>query len=204
ELLLANKQRKKIKPAIFVEKDQDFITDWAKLAGFRSPSFFKIECKKDLVEKWKDTEEAEVHYSNGGVDTETISETKFERVIYEIYLENRNDVPLSNLKFEYRIFYEQSVNADQAGKLSTSRNNKNGELKVNRLSPKAKMVLKTEAVVIHEKEYVGEITSGGSNFAKESGEIKGVWIKIHTKTASGETVTRDVYEPEKIKGKYVW
>lgn len=207
ELKLENGKRKKINPSIFIEADQNFINDWAKLSGFRSPSFFKIECKSDLVEKWKEEETGEITYDDGSTEEETISETKFERTIYEIHLDNRNDVPLENLTFEYKIYYEQGTMGSGRGeqsKLIISKKTVSGDLKVARLSAREKMVLKTNPVVIHETEYNGDYTYRGGDPVKEAGDIKGVWLQVHTQGADGKKVTRHIYEPSSIQGKYTW
>ncbi|VGO21100.1 hypothetical protein [Pontiella sulfatireligans] len=207
ELKRTDGKRVKVKPDLFVEADQLFIKQWAKMEGFRSPTFFKVECKKSMIEKWKDSEEGEISYSDGSVEKETISETKFERFAYEVFLENRNDVALDNLKFEYRIFYEQGTAAGSGSRRSelvVSQKVLPGELKISRLSPKAKTVLKTESIVIHEKEYIGDFNYRGGDPVKESGDLKGIWLRIHAQSLDGKKVTRNVFEPASIEGKYAW
>lgn len=206
ELKLENGSVKKIKPSIFVKDDQDYISGWAQLAGFRSPSFFKITCQTDLVEKWKETETGDISYSDGSTEEATISETKYERFVYEIKLENRNAVPLKNIKIEYRIFYEQGLggSGDERSKLTVSKKKVSGDLDLASLAPKKKLILKTKPVVIHEKEYSGDFDYTGGDPVKESGDIKGIWLQVSTKGADGKKVIRNVYEPASIHGKYTW
>ncbi|MDF7824036.1 hypothetical protein P4B35_08425 [Pontiellaceae bacterium B12227] len=204
ELRLENGSVKKIKPSIFVQEDQDYISAWSELAGFRSPAFFKISCKRKLDEKWDEEESGKISYSDGSVEDETISETKYEKFIYEILLENRNKVPLQDLTLEYRIFYEQGTGDATGTKLVVAKKNVAGKLEVARLDSKAKTTLKSSPVVIHDKDWNGDYTYKGGDPVSESGEVKGIWLRVQTKGVDGKPVIRDVYEPESIAGKYAW
>lgn len=207
DLKLANGRRKKIKPAVFIQKDQNFIREWAKFSAFRDASFFKISCKRKLSDKWKEEETGSINYGSGQVEQETVSNTKFERYVYEVLLENRNAVALENMTFEYRIFYEQIESAGSGDKRSRS-NVKNkvvsGHFKFDRLAAKGKSTKATEPVVIHEKEHLGDFVYSGGDPVKEKGDIKGIWIQAHMKGADGQVITRHVYEPSGIEGHYAW
>lgn len=197
------KRLPKVKPTTFVKEDQEYIHNWAKLAGFRSPSLFKITCKDDQIEKWKEEEEGKVRYSDGSVETETISETHFEKFVYNVKLENKNNVPLEGIKFEYRIYYEQGTS--KMKKASKKPKSISGELELRRLSPKQKTILKTKPVVIHKKEYFGDFTNmDGSLSEPDEGEILGIWLRAYAKGADGKMIVRDVYQPDSLAGKYAW
>lgn len=207
ELELPKGKRVKVKPSIFVAEDQTYIKEWAKLSAVRSPTRFKVSAKKNLVKRSKKTEEGYITKTDGSREQEPVSEAKFEEYVYEIYLENRNDIALENVTLEYRIFYEQLRVAGSGAKRSKGIVDKkvvSGTLQVKRLEPKKKTMLTTSALEIHEREYFGDFIYEGGDPIKEKGEIKGIWILIRSKSASGEVVMRDVYEPSSLKGKYRW
>lgn len=190
ELLLANGQRKKVDASIFVAGDQQYIKDWAALEGFRNPSSFKVECKKNKVESWKEEDEW--------------IEKKLERYVFEVYLENRTDVGIENLTAEYRIFYEQEAN-EQGGKISKADKVEAGKLDIERLRAKEKRTETTGPVVIYGTDFnLTDYYVPDGDPQKARGEIKGIWIKLTTKTAGGETQERNVYDPASIEGKYTW
>ena len=200
-----NGKRVKVKPSIFVEADQEYIKQWASFKGFRSESLFKISCEDKLVEKWKEVEEREMTYSNSGnsAGKMTVSESKFERYVYELNLENRSGIALSNLRFEYCIFYEQDIQP-RAGKIEIEKKVESGKIEAVQVAGKEKKILLTNPIVLRNKEYMGEFNYGGAKREKESGDLKGIWLRIFCTTDSGQTVTRNVFEPSSIEGKYSW
>jgi hypothetical protein len=191
ELVLANKKRKKINPAIFVEKDQEFIKEWASMDGFRNKSSFKVDCSKKKLEQWKEDDDA--------------FQTKFERYAFEVALENRSALPIEGLKAEYRIFYEQEENDRATKKVVTGKLVKTGALDIERVRPKEKRRIDTESVVLKEFEFnMSDYYVEDGEPESTSGEIKGIWLRLTVSTPSGQTAVRDIYEPESLRGKYAW
>lgn len=202
QLRLENGKIKKISPAVFVAEDRAYIRSWAEMAGFRSPSFFKVSGQKKKLEKWKKEEEGKIEYSDGSKEMETISETKFEKYVYEVSLENKNDTALEGLKLEYRIFFEQSLTTGADS--SVAQNKVVGEFEVPVIKAKGRASFTTSHVVIHEKEWNGDITYNGSVYPKETGDIHGIWIRVSMTGADGKPVIRNIYEPSSLDGKYSW
>jgi len=191
ELKLANGKRKKVNPGLFVEEDQKFIKEWAALDGFRNKRFFKVECAKKRTEKWGEEDSA--------------YQVKYDRYIYNITLENRNEYPLENIKVEYRIFYEQEENDRSTRKVVVNKNVKSGEADVKRILPRGKTVLPTESVVLAKFEFnTGDYYVPGGDPETTSGEIKGIWVRIQIETEGGQTAVRNVFEPAGLEGKYAW
>ncbi len=203
ELKREDGKRIPVKPTVFSEADQKYIKEWAVLDGVRNERFFKVVCEKDLVEKWKKEEMAEVTYSGGDVQKELVSVSKFERYVFELNLENKNEFALENLQVEYRIFYEQEVSAGSS-KPVAKKKVLLGELKVKQIDPRGKKKLKTESVVVHGTEYSSSITYGGVTKERESGEIEGIWLRITATGSDGQSVVREVFEPSNLEGKHKW
>lgn len=205
ELKRADGKRVPVKPTVFVEADQKYIKEWFMLDGVRSERLFKITCKKDLVEKWKKEEEAEVRYDGGSMGKELVSVSRFKRYVFELNLENRNDFALENLKMEYRVFYEQEVSTGSS-KVVAKDKVLSGSLEVKRIDPREKMKLTTEPVVLRDTEYSSSITYGESGITRdrESSEIKGFCLRIISTGSDGQTVLREVCEPSSFAGKYKW
>jgi len=196
-------KRVKVNPSAFVEADQKYIKEWASLAGFRSESLFKISCKDALVEKWKETEESDVYYGDDKTTTEkvTTSESKFERHVFKLNFHNSNRVSLGNMKLEYRIFYEQDEQR-QMGKISTKKKVTSGEIEKVQLRAQEKKTFETKPVILRDTDYMLDYVSG--SYEAEKGDLKGIWLRVSCTTASGQTVTRNVFEPASLEGKYFW
>ncbi len=191
ELKLANGKRKKVSPSLFVEKDQKYIKEWAVLDGFCNKAFFKVSCKKNLEKKWKKEDDA--------------FQVKYTQYNYILTLENRNAYPLKNIKVEYRIFYEQEKNDRRTKKVVVDKNVKAGVEKVSRILPRGKKELSTESVVLEKFEFnTGDFYVPGGDPETTTGEIKGIWVRMHITTAGGLTAVRNLFEPAGLEGKYAW
>lgn len=203
ELKRKDGKRIPVKPTVFVEEDQKYIQGWAMLDGVRNERFFKMSCKKDLVEKWKDEKEENVNYGDGATGKETISISRFERYVFEVDLENRNEFALKNLKVEYRIFYEQEATSG-SGKIIAEKKVLSGSMDVEQIALRGKKKLTTKPVVLRDTQYASDITFSGIKRERESGEIKGIWLRVMASELDGQTVMREVFEPSSLAGKYNW
>jgi len=190
ELKLANGSRKKVSPSLFVQADQDFIQDWAALDGFRNPRQFKVECDEKTVEKWK--KESDAH------------EIKYEKVVYEIKLQNKTPADLNSLTAEYQIYYEQEKSVPGKNK-ETVKLQKAGKFDLKKMRTKEVRTLKTEPVVLESYSFnSAEYYYDSGDPENTEGEIEGIWLRITAKTPNGQTAVRDIYEPSSLKGKYSW
>ncbi len=201
KLKLADGRIKTVKPGVFVEEDQKYIKEWASLDGFRNKSSFKISCKKDMAEKWKDNLEGSVSYGGGSSEKATIGEMKFEKFVYNLLLENRNDVPLENIKIEYCIFCKQKGKGRWVGSSEWFSKETKGDLTIKKLPAKSKKTVTTEPAVIARQEILGDFVQ---SYEKISAVLEGVWLRITIKTPGGQTATRTVFEPDNLAGKHTW
>jgi len=206
ELKLADGRLKKIKPGVFVEEDQKYIKEWAAVKAFTNKAFFKLSCQKDLVEKWKEDILGKVSYGSGSVETETIGEMKFEKFAYKVLLDNRNDVPLENIKIEYCIFCKEKGKGRWRKGSDWFSKETPGTIHVDKLPAKAKKTVVTDPAVIGRQEITGDIVSAssGSSYEKIGSALEGIWVRITLKTPDGQTATREIFEPDTLKGKHAW
>jgi len=194
-----NQRTSKVPITIFSEADQDYIKNWCLLRGFRDPSRFKISVKKKNGKTWKKTGEI------GGVSTKEVR--------YDIVLENRNDLPLENVSVEYRIFLRAKGNGrwveDFYKALGSSQDLLNplpvlGEGKYAEIPSKGTMVLETKyARTVKEKVNGGIMDVFGEYFETQEVVLEGVWVRVTT-VIDGETIMREVFAPDTLRGKYEW
>ncbi len=201
KLKLANGKLKTVNPAIFVKEDRKYIKEWASLDGFRNKSFFKVSCSKDMVEKWKENIDRDVSYGGGSSESETVGEVKFEKFAYNLLIENRNDVPLENIKIEYCIFCKQTGKGRWMNGSDWFQKATKGNLATIKLPAKSKKTVTTGSAIIARQEILGDFST---SYEKVGAELEGVWVRITIKTPGGQTATRTVFEPENLEGKYTW
>lgn len=208
KLKLADGRPKTVKPGIFVKEDREYIKEWVSLDGFRNKTFFKVSCSKDMVEKWKEDIVSTVYIGGDRSNTEkmTMGEMKYEKFAYKLLLENRNAVPLENIKIEYCIFCKQKGKGQWRDRPDWFEKEKTGSLTIAKLPAKSKKTVATDPVVIARQEISGNIVSSGSgaSYEKIGVELEGVWVRITIKTPGGLTATRSVFNPKNMEGKYAW
>lgn len=205
ELKREDGKRIPVNPSVFTEEDQNYIMAWASLDGIRNERLFKVTCEKDLVEKWKKEEMANVQYDGGNVGKELVSVSRFQRYIYNLTLENKNTFSLENLKLEYRVFYGQEEDAGSS-KVAEQEKVVSGSVNVKQIAPRKKIELKTEPVVLRDTQYSTSVSYGTAETTKtrESGDLKGIWVRITATGPDGQTVVRDIFEPSSLEGKHKW
>lgn len=191
ELKLANGKRKKVKPSIFVEADQAYIKEWVALSAFQKDSALRVDCTKKIFEKWK--------------KESSVQTIKYQKVGYEILLENRTPAPLKGLKAEYRVYYEQEKTNPGQSKKTLSKQTKKGVFELTQLAAKQKKEFATEPVQIEFYDFnSGDYYYTNGDPESTYGEVKGIWFRITMETATGQTVVRNVFEPASIRGRYKW
>lgn len=197
ELKRADGKLVKVKPSIFVEKDQAYIKEWALLSNVFNKSNLKVDFKEKIEEKWRDDTDAH--------------QRAYERVVYELTLENKAQMPIDGLAAEYRIFYEQEENIRKKQKnddgFEKVLNSKvlGGKLDIGTLEPKAAHEVSTDSVVLEKFEFnLSDYYYPGGDPESTSGEVTGIWLRLSVTTPGGQRVERDFFEPQGIEGKYAW
>jgi len=192
EIERTDRRRVKVKPEIFSEKDQTYIRDWQLIKGFMSTSWFKITADKKVAEDWKDR-----------VGSQGAVQRNYEKIVYSVNLQNGSSVALDNMRFEYRIFYEQEQLAP--GGQVTEKHCVGGEEKLDNIGARSKADFVTKPIVIFDQSLTGgydEYRSGAPT--RQEGKLKGFWLKAYMKTESGEVAEREYCSPASLKDHYQW
>jgi hypothetical protein len=191
ELELRNKQRKKVKVAIFREVDQDYIRDWNVVQEFMSQSF-KIEPVKNIMGTKK-----EMLGSQKAIRRDT------KQICYDIKISNRTGVSIDGLTLKYNIFYEQEE-LGRGDNIQTKRY-VYGSDDLTVLNARQNKEVQTKVFEVYNQRLAGgydEYTGGSPT--NQSGKTKGIWIKVFLKTPSGLTATREVCLPKTMKNQLSW
>ncbi|MCF7848277.1 MAG: hypothetical protein K9M45_05450 [Kiritimatiellales bacterium] len=192
EIERTDRRRVKVTPEIFSEKDQVFIRDWQLIKGFMSSSWFKIQADKKTAEEWDDM-----------VGSQRAVKRNYEKIVYNVNLQNGSSVTLENIRFEYRIFFEQEQLA--AGGQMTEKHCVGGDATIESIAARSKDGFVTKPIVIFDQSLSGgydEYTSGAPT--SQSGKLKGFWLKAYMKTESGEVAEREYCSPANLKEHYEW
>ena len=186
-----NHRTSKVPITIFSEADQTYIQEWNHAKFFLSKSSFKISASR---KKMKDKGE-----SYSGVAWSK----KVKNMGYEVVFENRSATQLENLEIKYCIFYEQDDVKDRRTQC-TEEGVLCGNFPLNSLPPKCKKSLMTEMVKIFKKELGGDYYYTEDIKNVQSGQIRGIWIRVSMKLSSGEKLTRDYCLPDSLENSKVW
>lgn len=207
ELKRVDGKRVKVKPDLFIEKDQKYIREWTKSLAFRSPNIFKITCGDETLKKWKKEETKDIRYTDGIVEKDfVINVKKFEQIAYEIEFNNTGSTALQGITLEYCIFYEQSKMTNNGEKPEMKQKVLKGKLDVAAIPAKSKSDLMTKPVELYEDNLVN-IPQGGDGDQRRGGEgdVHGIRGRLYLKTDSGETVMREFSKPTSLSEKdYRW
>ncbi|MBT8041558.1 MAG: hypothetical protein KJN98_00145, partial [Pontiella sp.] len=180
------------KPSVFVEEDQQYITDWGSLENFRNESSFKVDCKKSILEKWR--EDSDVHQRG------------YTRMAYEILLENKSAQALSDLKVEYRVYYDKERNNNSTKKVDTIPSILPGSMEIQVVPPSQKISKTTHSIVLEKYSYniSDYYRVDGADPESTQDELRGIWIRLTLESDSGQRVVRDLCEPSSVRKKYTW
>ena len=184
------KKTVKVPLSIFSEKDQEYVLQWEFNKIFLSESSFKIKAKR------KETRDKDASYGS------SFNAKKVENSGYEITLENKSTSKLENLDVEYCIYYEQE--RATRGKQVTEDGVRYGTLDVGYMTPKSKKELMTKSVAIYTTELNADYHWVDGRENKQTGKVRGVWVKVNMKLENGETLSRNYCLPDGLRNSKVW
>ncbi|WP_309382400.1 hypothetical protein [Cerasicoccus frondis] len=164
---------------IFSQKDQDYLIEWRLKFLQDQGRLFKINTKEGSTKKTK---------------TKTMTKESWDwQGYYEITLENRSDLALSNVRIEYTYFL---FNEQEA---ATSRNDgriekETGEIKIKHLSPRKTVTNSTSKIPMRETELDSNAyyVNGGDDKSKD--RLEGIAMKIFV----GDTLVAHYADPSNI------
>jgi hypothetical protein len=183
--------------SVFCREDQAYFLEWKTCQDFLDKSKLQISASR------KRNTNTELTFSTFNLEF-TVEDTR-----YEIVLENKSQIDLSELEIEYCIFYEQEIieNNKQVCRQGVC----HGTKQILKLASREKAILLTEAVTVFEREldyywqYVDAVYGSYSDIENvQNGTIHGIWIRVHMKRASGLTQTREYVTPESIAKNQKW
>ncbi|VGO11547.1 hypothetical protein PDESU_00092 [Pontiella desulfatans] len=189
ELELENKQRKKVKPTVFIESDQAYIRDWAIGQAFMASSGFRFKGEKKVIEDWSES---------GGIGVNR----EFEKVVYICDLKNGSAYTFENIEVEYCVYWEQEY--PEASGERKERLDYSGRNSINSVAPRTAVAVQTDPVTLVYQYLAGGYYYSNGATGKQSSKMKGVWLKAKLTTESGETFVRDFCEPASVMKQQVW
>jgi hypothetical protein len=189
ELELENKRRTKVKPSIFIEKDQAYIRDWGIGQAFMASSGLRFSGEKEVIEDWSDS-------PGTGINQE------FEKTVYNCELKNGSSVSFENVDVEYCVFWVQEV-PEASGERRLEKDY-SGRYAIPRMEPRSTTDFATDPVTLVYQHLAGGYYYSNGATGKQSSKMKGVWLRVSMTTKSGETYTREFCEPTGVMKHQVW
>ncbi len=200
-----NRKSSKVSITVFSETDQAYILEWDASKGFSSESLLKISCNDKVVEKRKEKELEDIHYTGGSVTKDfEKTVTIFERIAYEIQFQSKNTSELKDIRMEYQIYYEQSEMVWEK-KPEVKQKHFGGKMVIPTLPGQSKTAVTTESVEIHEDNVNPVPQAGGDQRRGGKGDVHGIRVRLYLKMASGAEIMREFSSPEKLsEKKFPW
>ncbi|MFL2877285.1 MAG: hypothetical protein ACJZ86_05515 [Pontiellaceae bacterium] len=203
ELERLNGKVVKIKPNVFIEKDQRYIQMWSVERLFLSSLHLQIEVDDVVLDNWKEEEYIDLTYTSGNTERELMKETKFEEIAFEVILKNRSAEPFEDLYIEYVIFYEQSQ--ESFGKPTLKQLTKRDKLEIQRIDGKSTLVKKTDDVTVHKDNIMSKNWSSGESRTGGKGEVHGLRARLCKKMLDGSVIYREFTSPKSFsETRYPW
>lgn len=182
----SNKRTAKVPLSIFSKESQSYIGSWSMRKLFTDDSIFKISAGR---KKSKDKK---------GTSTTIKYIQRSENTHYEILLENRSSMDFKDLKVEYCIYYEQ-----EDSKQSLDQGVRYGKISNLSMTAKSKKPIATEKIKTYKKELNTSYYYSNRDLTQK-GEVLGIWIRVHSKLPSGESLIREYSMPDKILESKRW
>ena len=193
----------KIKPTVFIEKDQRYIQMWSEERLFLSSLHLQIEVDDVVLDQWKEEEYEDLTDTAGNTERELMKEIHFEKVAYEVTLKNRSAEPFEDLYVEYVIFYEQSQESYDKPKIHQL--TKRDTVEIQRIDGKSTWVKKTDDVTVHKDNIMSKNWTSGRSRTGGKGEVHGLRARLCKKMLDGSVRYREFTSPTSLsETRYPW
>lgn len=193
----------KIKPTVFIEKDQRYIQMWSEERLFLSSLHLQIEVDDVVLDHWKEEEYEDLTDTAGNTERELMKETHFEKVAYEVTLKNRSAESFEDLYVEYVIFYEQSQKSYDKPKIHQL--TKRDTVEIQRVDGKSTWVKKTDDVTVHKDNIMSKNWTSGRSRTGGKGEVHGLRARLCKKMLDGSVRYREFTNPTSLsETRYPW
>ncbi len=203
-------RRLTVKINTFSPDDQLYIKQWYMEHEMLSEKNLRINFNKKTVKKWNEKIMTPEQTTARGViiPPEQIGVKRFETIAYELVFQNRGDVPISKMRVEYIIFYEQLSTGIKD--VDPIQKQLKGAFEVLDLHAREKISATTEAAQIFEEDrrrgvHVGSTSIDDYKPHEAQGRIHGIRAKVYVTLANGDEISRDYCAPSKLSlEKYPW
>lgn len=171
---------------VFNDETQAYIKSWAQNSDFLNKRMLSVEFRKKR-EKVADKSTS----GSSGTSSWSIKSVYYGHHI-EILIQNKSNRSFTDINLEYTLFYtqkhprENQTKKEMAGTLY--------EKKTISLPSKSKKEIDTKQLVLHS--YSSDIDES------VEGELEGIIIHLTLQSETGETITREIVYPEKLK--HLW
>lgn len=167
---------------VFSSEDQQYIISWSKSQDFLNERKLLVDFKRH---KKKNTEYSE--------ELSSMSSIYFD-CGFEITLENRSTIDFNDVTLEYVIYYSQDKHINNKTEIEEQEGRLYEKQQMN-FSKKSTKEIKTEQVILYTYRESGYSTV----WPDIRSEMHGILLKLSVKTETGETITRLIKYPEKLK-----
>lgn len=175
-----------VDPAIFIEKDQEYLMAWVLAHKLEQKDILEVSAKRAETRKERDD-------SSVGLDIARFLG------YYKVELNNRTELTLDALKVEYRTFvFLNEIAGDRRddGKEVILK----GKYDIPKLAPYSKIEFDTEKVKLkHTDLQPGYYWADGGK-GKSRDELKGLWLRIFR----GDKQIAEYASPSTLPEKYKW
>lgn len=192
-----NRKTSRVPIDIFSEADQKYILKWSNQEGVKSTSKFKISCDRRHIKSWSEEKIGTIHYTSGSVEHDQVTgKMSYDETAYEFVLANRNNYAVTDLLFEYCIYYEQEVGSEDNIKQGILF----GSIPIDKLEKgERKMILSNKVVTFKDESDAGFINARVLN-----GSVLGVAMRLYIQQGEENVLVREMALPSGILKGRAW
>jgi len=204
---LKNKSIKKVKASIFSEQDQAYIHDWYMADAISSGTMVDLSAKKITIDSGR-TLEGHNEWKPSS------SSIRFRDMNYEVVLENKSGQTLNNVKVEYCIYHQCSIDevryTYREGTFQVPRriesNVISGIWNIPVFNDNQKLEKITKAIHLRRGEVYKQYPGGGkiSHTRELEDELLGLRVRLYVPLKSGKEVMKEYSFPSDLIRKTNW
>ncbi len=171
---------------VFIEEDQEFLTEWERCTLFKSPTDFVV-----IPTRWTHREWTGEAVEPGSTDGFTLAsgETEYR---YCLTLYNLGGIPLNNLSVDYHISYRRHTDSREPGFFAMQSEASEGRVSVTSAVDGA-IPVETLGVGKWKSFMTDPVSLADINSALSSSEVE---IVVHMQTADGRILDRYISLPD--------
>lgn len=199
-------KKARIPLTVLIGEDQDYILAWGNAQGFADEKLFRVSCKEKQLEEVREEIRQDLHWSGGDTDKDFLMNTiTRERIAYDFELRNFNPAPLSGIRMEYRIYYEQSEMTRDRSKPIAEQKKLVETVELDVVPAKESLTFQTKPVEIHEDD-INEIDSrSGDPRQGGKGKVHGIRARFYMTMSTGDEIQREFCQPSSLSPQtYPW